>query len=155
MSIDIPKSLHYFVGRIVTIHTRPTNWKHSQEQSLDYFMGLVDSVEPLGIMLTNVLNRKKTFLFLDSIIGIAEETIVDPEDQEQMKAILDYEEKKKKILQDNPSLVTPKTSRPMAPPPPPQPPSSGGCGGGCGDSFVNIKSISQISQAAREKLAKP
>ena len=142
-------NLRHFVGRVCTVHTRPTNWKHDQQQSLDYFMGVVDSIDALGMMLTNVINRNKTYIFLEAIIAIAEETVIDPADPSQVKAAEEYEKKKAEIVKDNPSLQTSKP-KPVAPPPPP-PQSS--CGGGCGSSsFMDIKNITQIAGQAREKL---
>lgn len=149
---DPSSNLRYFVGRICTIHTRPTNWKHDQQQNLDYFMGLVESIDPLGLMLQNVINQKKTYIFLESLIAIAEETVIDPDDPEQVKAANDYDKKKEEVVKANPNIAS---SKPKSPPPPaPQPPasscSSGGCGGG--SAFLDINSITQIAGQARNKL---
>jgi hypothetical protein len=127
-------SLDYFVGKICTVHTGPTNWKYQPQENLDYFMGLVNSVGDIGLCLTNVITHGKTFIFTKDIIAISEEAVYDEGDPKYEAAIKDYEEKKTKLLKNNPKLVTPepqgKASQPRpkaeikpipSPPPPPVP----------------------------------
>jgi hypothetical protein len=142
-------NLRYFAGRICTIHTRPSNWKLDQQQNLDYFMGLVESIDPMGVVLKNTINSNKTYVFLESIIAIAEESVHEST-EDLKKAIEDYDSKKAEILKTNPNLATSKPAKaPTPPPPPPSPCSSGGCGS---SSFMDINSITQIAGQAREKL---
>lgn len=150
---DPISNLRYFVGRVCTVHSRPSNWKLDQQQNLDYFMGVVESIDPMGLVLKNTINSKKTYVFLESIIAIAEESIHESTEELQ-KAVEEYDAKKAEILKTNPNLASSKPPRPTAPPPPPARPSGGCASGGCGSSkeFVNIGNITQIAAEARDRI---
>lgn len=142
-------ALRYFVGRICTIHARPSNWKLDQQQNLDYYMGLVETIDPMGVVLKNTINSNKTYVFLESVIAIAEESVHEST-EELKKAVEEYDAKKSEILKTNPNLASSKPTKPAPPPPPPPSPcSSGGCGS---TSFLDINNITQIAGQAREKL---
>jgi len=91
--------LEYFVGRICTVFTVPTNrdFKSENPQTFPqpifhYFVGKVIEVGQKGIMLEQWNSDKKlrTFFFLDHIVSISEEEILDPSDPKDKELIEDY-----------------------------------------------------------------
>lgn len=142
------KKLDYFVGKVCTVLTGPTNWKLDQKQTLDYFLGVVESIDNLGVVLVNVINNKKTYIFSDSLVAIAEETVVDPNDQQTIDELEEYQSQKNNLLNLNPRLQ-PKIE-PVAPVS-----QKTSCGSSCGSSkYVDIESITNISNHAKKILNK-
>ncbi len=129
---DPIKSFDHFVGKICSIHTIPTNWKLSTEEVLDYYVGIVNSVNECGICLTNVVNQKKTFIFTPAIVAIAEETVVDRDDPDSENMLKEYREKKKDIFQYNPKIVKTEPAAPVVKDKPLSP-------------FVDISSITKLA----------
>jgi hypothetical protein len=87
-------NLKHFVGKICTIFTVPINRDYQKEnpetypqQLHAYFMGVVESVDQHGIMLTQLLTGKKSFFYHSAIVGIAEEELMDPNDPANKKVI--------------------------------------------------------------------
>lgn len=99
------ESFDYFVGKVCTIHTIPINWKLTAEQNIDYFCGIVNSVNECGICLTNVVNHKKTFIMMPTVVAIAEETIIEGGKEEHESSVKEYSEKKNEIFKHNPNII--------------------------------------------------
>ncbi len=79
------ENLRYFIGKICTVFTVPFNRDFKAEnpemypqQLINYFVGEVVSVDQLGIMLSQSGSGLRTFLFMHSIVGIAQEQEMDP-----------------------------------------------------------------------------
>lgn len=102
---DPIESFDYFVGKVCTIHTKPTNWGLTPEGLLDYYTGIVDSVNECGICMTNVVNRKKTFIMMPAVIAIAEETMIEGGKEEHEASVKDYDAKKRDIFKHNPAII--------------------------------------------------
>jgi hypothetical protein len=94
-----PQGLEYFVGRICTVFTVPTNrdFKSENPQTFPqpvfhYFVGKVLEVGQRGIMIEQWNSEKKlrTFFFLDHIVSISEEEILNPSDPKDRELIEDY-----------------------------------------------------------------
>jgi len=88
--------LQHFVGRPCTILTRGINRDFINENPhnypellINYFTGIVESVDEMGIMMKQLVSTKsqKTYFFLHSIVGIAEEEQLDPNNPDDAKAI--------------------------------------------------------------------
>jgi len=88
------KDLQYFIGKLCTIFTTPMNRDFQSEAPHDYpkalykyFMGVVESITPNGILLTQVSTGLKTYFMRPQIVAIAEEELLDPENPEDAEAI--------------------------------------------------------------------
>lgn len=70
------RNLEYFKNKIVTIFTAPINRNFTEEQSVDYFVGKITSVDDDGIWYEHVKSKCLNFVFYDKITGIAEEKFI-------------------------------------------------------------------------------
>lgn len=93
------EGLEYFVGRVCTVFTVPTNrdFKSENPQTFPqpvfhYFVGKVIEVNQKGICLEQWNSEKKlrTFFFMSHIVSISEEEILDPSNPKDMQAIEEY-----------------------------------------------------------------
>ena len=93
--------LEYFLGKICTIFTTPTNrdFKSENPQTFPqpifhYFVGKVVSISQKGILIEQWNNDKKlkTFFFANHIISISEEEILDPSNPKDLKLIEEYKQ---------------------------------------------------------------
>lgn len=90
------EQLRYFVGKVCTVFTLPINREFKTEnpntypqQLYVYFVGFVESVSETGIMLRQALTGMKTFLFLNHVVGISEEEVLDEKDPKHAEQIAD------------------------------------------------------------------
>jgi hypothetical protein len=106
-----PKGLDYFLGKICTVFTVPTNrdFKSENPQTFPqpvfhYFVGRVVEVNHRGICIEQWNNAKKlrTFFFLDHIVSISEEEILDPSNPKDREIIEEY----KKVNEDSAKTVS-------------------------------------------------
>jgi hypothetical protein len=104
-----PEGLEYFVGKICTIFTVPTNrdFKSENPQTFPqpvfhYFVGRVLEVNQNGICIEQWNNRKKlrTFFFMDHLVSISEEEILDPSNPEDIEVIEEYKKANQPIHKD-------------------------------------------------------
>jgi hypothetical protein len=79
------KDLQYFVGKLCSVFTTPMNRDFRSEAPHDYpkalykyFMGVVESVTPHGLLLTQASTGLKTYFYHNQIVAIAEEELLDP-----------------------------------------------------------------------------
>ena len=91
--------LEYFIGKICTVFTVPTNrdFKSENPQTFPqpvfhYFVGKVLEVGPKGILMEQWNSPKKlrTFFFTQHIVSISEEEILDPSDPKDKQVIEEY-----------------------------------------------------------------
>jgi len=101
------KQLEYFVGKVCTIFTIPTNRDFKSENPstfpqpvFHYFVGKVLEVDEKGIFIQQWNNNKKlrSYFFLNHIIGISEEEILDPSKPEDAKVIEDFKKINEKAI---------------------------------------------------------
>jgi hypothetical protein len=106
-----PQGLEYFLGKICTVFTVPTNrdFKSENPQTFPqpvfhYFVGRVVEVNHRGICIEQWNNAKKlrTFFFLDHIVSISEEEILDPSNPKDREIIEEY----KKVNEDSAKTVS-------------------------------------------------
>jgi hypothetical protein len=91
--------LEYFVGKICTVFTVPTNrdFKSENPQTFPqpvfhYFVGKVLEVGGKGILMEQWNSPKKlrTFFFTQHIVSISEEEILDPSNPKDREVIEEY-----------------------------------------------------------------
>lgn len=91
--------LEYFVGRVCTVFTVPTNrdFKSENPQTFPqpvfhYFVGKVLEVGSKGILMEQWNSPKKlrTFFFTQHIVSISEEEILNPADPKDKEVIDEY-----------------------------------------------------------------
>lgn len=103
------KNLEYFVGKPCTIFTHAINRNFKEEnpntfpeQPHHYFVGIVESFDDFGIIVTQVLTGLKSYFFLTGLIAIVEEMILDPDIPEDAQIIdqikLENESVKEQIM---------------------------------------------------------
>jgi hypothetical protein len=101
------EGLEYFVGKICTIFTVPTNrdFKSENPQTFPqpifhYFVGKIIEISTRGILIEQWNNEKRlrTFFFIDHIISISEEEILDPSDPKDLKLIEEYKQVNEKTM---------------------------------------------------------
>ena len=95
---DALKNLEYFVGKAVTIITGPINRDFDERQKCDYFVGVVASVDSMGLMTQHPITGCKNYYFYSQICSISEEQVLDPEDPEDAKLIAELEEKQRAAI---------------------------------------------------------
>lgn len=93
------KGLEYFVGKVCTVFTVQTNRDFKSENPhtfpqpiFHYFVGKVLEVGLKGIMIEQWNSPKKlrTFFFLEHIVSISEEEILNPSDPRDREIIEEY-----------------------------------------------------------------
>ena len=99
------KQLEYFLNKVCTIFTVPTNRDFKSENPgtfpqpiFHYFIGKVIEIDEKGILLQqwNTNKALRSYFFINHIISISEEEILDPEKPEDSKIIEEYKEMTKK-----------------------------------------------------------
>jgi len=97
------QDLQYFVGKAVTVFTKPINRNFKEESPatypqpiFNYFMGVLLQVDDHGILLEQVTpERLRSYFLLDSCVGIAEEQVMSKDDPEDAKEIEKIKEESK------------------------------------------------------------
>lgn len=88
------ESLQYFVGKPCTVTTVQINFRFKEEQMMDYFMGIINSIDDHGILMTHVLTKCKNYIFFPHIVSIAEEQALYDNNPEHAKIIEQYRKEK-------------------------------------------------------------
>jgi len=92
-------SIEYFVGKICTVFTVPTNrdFKAENPQTFPqpifhYFVGKVLEVNQRGVLIEQWNSEKKlrTFFFMNHLVSISEEEILDPSRPTDLEVIEEY-----------------------------------------------------------------
>lgn len=99
------KKIQYFEGKVCTIFTTPINRSFKDEnpntfpqQSYHYFMGVVESIDNSGVWLQQLKTGLKSYFFLSQIIGIAEEQVLDPDNEDDAEIINSMKATKEEIV---------------------------------------------------------
>lgn len=93
-------SLQYFVGKVCSIMTISTQRTYTEQQWMDYFVGIVEAVNGFGIFTTHAVTGNKNFYKLEHIVSIHEEQCIKPGDQLYDELL---EKRKEKIKQVKPT----------------------------------------------------
>ena len=72
-----------FVNKICTIFVNKINRNFDEEQNVNYFVGKILEINKDGILIEHIANKCKSFFYLHSIIGIAEESFIAHESNEK------------------------------------------------------------------------
>jgi len=86
--------LKYFIGKACTISTVEINFRFKEQQMMDYFMGIVESMDQLGVWIVHPITKCKSYIFFSRIVSISEEQILYENDPEDAKIIEEYRKEK-------------------------------------------------------------
>lgn len=93
------EGLDYFLGKVCTVFTVPTNrdFKSENPQTFPqpvfhYFVGKIIEINNKGIYLEQWNSDKKlrSFFFIDHVVSISEEEILDPSNPKDLQIIEEY-----------------------------------------------------------------
>lgn len=129
--------LKYFKGKVCTFTTVQINFRFKEEQMMDYFMGVVESIDQHTIMLVHPTTKCKTCIAMDHIVAIAEEQVLYDNNPEHAKIIEEYRKEKPEEAAKT-SVPQPPQAKMALPHPP----------------FVNPKELSEIAKKAKESFQK-
>ncbi len=79
------KEFLYFINKIVTFIVPSINRSFDEGIMIDYFVGRVIKVDECGIWYEHIKTNCKNFIFYDKIISIAEEKIVEIENEKSVQ----------------------------------------------------------------------
>jgi len=91
---DAIKNLDYFVGKAVTIITVNINRQFDERQLCDYFVGVVDSIDSMGVMTTHPVTGCKNYYPFANICAISEEQVLDSQNPEHAPVIQEMEKRR-------------------------------------------------------------
>jgi hypothetical protein len=101
------KQLEYFLGKVCTIFTIPINRDFKAENPttypqpvFHYFVGKVIEIDEKGVFLQQWNNNKKlrSYFFIEHIVGISEEEVLDPTRPDDAKVIQDFKKINEKAI---------------------------------------------------------
>jgi len=112
------KKLEYFLNKICTIFTIPTNRDFKTENPttfpqpiFHYFVGKILEIDNKGILVQQWNNNNKkllSYFFIDHIVSISEEEILNPNDPQDAEVINNYkkanEQIHKKEIKNEPNM---------------------------------------------------
>lgn len=99
--------LKYFLDKICTIFTIPTNRDFKTENPktfpqpiFHYFVGKILEIDEKGVFIQqwNSNKKLKSYFFIDHIVGICEEEVLDPSSPEDAKLIEEYKKINEKAV---------------------------------------------------------
>lgn len=100
--------LQYFIGKVCTLFVHPISRDFKTEnpasypkQIYVYFVGLIDSIDKSGVWMTQLQTSLKTFWKWESVVGIAEEQVLDPNNEKDAEEIKQLKEKSFNAIQKN------------------------------------------------------
>lgn len=139
MKTSMVNQLKYFEGKVCTIFLGPINRSLDEKQLINYFVGLIETVDEDCIWALHPVIKTRSCYFIKNIYSITEEQVLDPNNPEDAKVIQDFEEQKAKTYNA-----------------PPQPAvQEDVCEAEHNNSpFVDVASITQLAQRAKQSLKK-
>lgn len=84
----------YFKGKPVTITTVQINFRFKEEAMADYFSGIVEIVDEMGIWLLHGVTHTRTFILYPHIVSVTEEQMLYEDNPEHAKIIEEYRKEK-------------------------------------------------------------
>ena len=106
------KHLDYFIGKYCSIFTKPYNrdlYKENPKNPgvvFQYFVGEVIAADESGVSIKRIMKGLRTFIPMDSIVAIAEEEKLDPNNPQDAKAIQGILEAKERAKNNPPPQVS-------------------------------------------------
>jgi hypothetical protein len=101
------KQVEYFLDKICTIFTIPTNRDFKSENPttfpqpiFHYFVGKILEIDEKGIFIQQWNSNKKlrSYFFIEHIVGICEEEVLNPSSPEDAKLIEEYKKINEKAM---------------------------------------------------------
>lgn len=77
----------YFLGKVCTIITVATARGFTEQQFADYFLGIIEEINEFGIVVIHPITKCKGFYNHSHVIGIIEEQVFHPENEEEAAAL--------------------------------------------------------------------
>ena len=105
------KHLDYFIGKYCSIFTKPYNrdlYKENPKNPgvvFQYFVGEVIDADEDGVSIKRIMKGIRTFVPMESIVAIAEEEKLDPNNPEDAKTIQGIMEAKERVKNNPPPQV--------------------------------------------------
>lgn len=87
-------NLDYFVGKGCSIITHSINKDFTKEEWNDYFVGRIDAIDEIGILMTHLFTGCKNYFFIKNVIAIIEEQTLHPANPDHAKVIDELNSKK-------------------------------------------------------------
>lgn len=88
------EELKYFLKKPCTITVRDINWHYKVENMMDYFVGIVTSINDTHVWLRSLQNDVKNCIAMEHVIAIAEEPVLYENNPEDKKIIEEYKKEK-------------------------------------------------------------
>jgi hypothetical protein len=86
--------LKYFKGKPCTISTVEINFRFKEQQMMDYFMGIVETIDEHGIWIVHPITKCRSYVFLNYIVSISEEQVLYEDNPADAKIIEEYRKEK-------------------------------------------------------------
>ena len=116
--------LKYFKGKPCTISTVEINFRFKEQQMMDYFMGIVETIDKHGIWIVHPITKCRSYILLSHIVSISEEQVLYEDNPQDAKIIEEY--RKEKPITAAQTIIPPESS------------------------FVNPVSLAKIAKDAKE-----
>lgn len=135
-----PVTLNYFLGKVCTVLVdRIASFQDNMtpEVATQTFTGVVNNVESRGVCITDLTTKTKNFFFIDHIVGLREEKVLDPNDPNDQREIALLQEamnKKEEESSPEPSNVEQMEST------------------GKESAFVNIADLQRLAKESKNNL---
>lgn len=84
----------YFTGKPCTITTVQVNFRFKEEQMMDYFMGIVETIDDHGIWIVHPMTKCRSYILMPHIVSISEEQVLYEGNPEHAKIIEQYRKEK-------------------------------------------------------------
>ena len=101
---DAIENLKYFVGKAVTIITTPINRDFDERQKCDYFVGVVEAVDEIGILTQHPVTGCRNYYFYGQICAISEEQVLDSANPDDAAMIQEIEAKRSSKQESTPFI---------------------------------------------------
>ena len=117
-------NINYFIGKICSVFATHNNRDLKAEDTenypasyLRYFLGVVESIDEDGLLLTQASKGLKVFIMKNHIVAIAEEEVLNPESPADAKIIesaFEYTEELKQKKEEKSQYIDPDAMKKLA-----------------------------------------
>lgn len=121
-------TLQDLLNKVVTVSTVEVNFRFKPEQMMDYFMGMLETIDDEFLWLRHPQTKCLSGIARKYIVNIAEEQVLYEDNPEHAKLIQEYRQEK--------PITAPKLAIPPS-------------------QFVNPKALAEIAKKAKESFKKP
>lgn len=83
-------TLNYFLGKVCTVlvdRLAPFQANMTPEEATQSFTGVINNITTEGICITDLTTKTRNFFFINHIVGLREEKVLDPNNPEDQKEI--------------------------------------------------------------------